>query len=172
VVVLEGDVTGAQVYAQPRILRQPVGRSARLTIRTRPTIAVPVAARILVGMSEGARVIREGDLVDADPTPGMRRQQAIGVEGLWSGQAFTEPGGVSGWHQHGVETSIYMVRGRMRIEYGPGGGHSVEAGPGEFLHVAPGVVHRESNPGDEKSHAIVSRAGTGTVTTNVAGPQP
>ncbi|HYY11980.1 MAG TPA: cupin domain-containing protein [Kineosporiaceae bacterium] len=117
------------------------------------------------------RLIREADLAAADPTPGMRRRLAFEAPGLWAGTVDTAPGATSGWHHHGGhETSLYVVRGRMRLEFGPGGHDAVEAGPGEFLHVPAGTVHRESNPGDATSTAVIARAGSGAPTVNVDGP--
>jgi uncharacterized RmlC-like cupin family protein len=118
------------------------------------------------------RVVRDEDLLDADPTPGMRRRRAFEVPGLWAGLVHTQPEATSGWHHHGEhETSLFVVRGRMRLESGPGGQRVVEAGPGEFLHVPAGTVHRESNPSaDEESLAVIARAGRGAPTVNVEGP--
>ena len=116
-------------------------------------------------------MVAGGDLSPADPTPGMTRQLAGHEAGMWSGVVDTEPGAVSGWHHHGDhETTLYVVSGRMRLESGPGGGDVVEAGPGDFLRVPAGAVHRESNPGGEPSRAVVVRCGTGAPTTNVEGP--
>lgn len=58
----------------------------------------------------------------------------------------------------------------MRLEFGPGGSDALEGGPGDFLHVPPHVVHRESNPAAGRSTAVIARAGDGEVTINVAGP--
>ena len=117
------------------------------------------------------RLLRGDALAASDPTPGMRRRVAVEVDGLWAGVVHTDPGAVSGWHHHGEHhTSIYLVSGRMRLDYGPGGAESVEAGPGDFLHVPPGTVHREANPGTETSTAVVTRAGRGAPTVNVEGP--
>ena len=109
----------------------------------------------------------------ADPTPGKVREQAIAVHGLWSGLVRTEPGVTSGWHHHGdYDTSVYVVDGTVRIEFGPGGAQAVDAGPGDFLHIPRHVVHREVNPGSTASEEVVTRAGTGPPTINVDGPAP
>lgn len=122
-------------------------------------------------MSEPIRVITDADLVDADPTPGMRRRRAVDAPGLWSGIVHTQPGATSGWHHHGEhETSLYVVEGAMRLEFGPGGAEVVDAGPGDFVHVPPHVVHRESNPADRVATAVIARAGAGAPTVNVDGP--
>lgn len=111
--------------------------------------------------------------IEGDPTPGMTRQQAIAVPGTWSGVAYTEPGMVSGWHHHGgYDSTIYIVAGRLRMESGPGGADVVEAGPGDFVFVPRGAVHREGNPGLEPSELVVVRAGEGPAVVNVDGPAP
>ncbi|GAA1888626.1 cupin domain-containing protein [Lapillicoccus jejuensis] len=109
----------------------------------------------------------------ADPTPGMSREMALSTGGMWSGTVDTEPGSVTGWHHHGEhETTLYIVSGTFRLESGPGGSHVVEARAGDFLHVPAGAVHRESNPADEPSRAVVVRCGSGVPTVNVEGPAP
>jgi len=123
-------------------------------------------------MAQPIRVIGPDDLTDADPTPGMRRRRAIDVPGLWAGAVHTQPGAVSGWHHHGDhETSLYVLSGVLRLEFGPAGGEAVDAGPGDFVHVPAHVVHRESNPTSDVSVAVIARAGDGPPTVNVAGPQ-
>ena len=109
--------------------------------------------------------------VEADPTPGMVRERAIEVDGLWAGLARTAAGMTSGWHHHGDhETAIYVVSGRLRMESGPGGLDVIEAVAGDFLHVPPGAVHRESNPAPAESSIVVVRAGRGAPTVNADRP--
>ena len=122
---------------------------------------------------EPVSVVRPGERVEGEHTPGMTREQAIAVPGLWAGFVRTEAHTTTGWHHHAdYDTSIYVVHGRLRMESGPGGSHVVEAGPGDFLHVPKGAVHREGNPGDEESHIVVVRAGQGPAVINVDGPAP
>jgi uncharacterized RmlC-like cupin family protein len=124
-------------------------------------------------MSEPVRVIRPEALQEADPTPGMRRQQAFGATGLWAGLVHTDPGATSGWHHHGEhETSLYVISGAMQLDFGPGGASSVRAEAGDFIHVPAHTVHRESNPTEGTSTAVIARAGLGTPTINVPGPDP
>jgi uncharacterized RmlC-like cupin family protein len=121
-------------------------------------------------VSEPVRVIRSGDLEAADPTPGMQRSRAFEVPFLWAGRVETQPGAVSGWHHHDVnETSLYVVSGVMRLEFEGHDGH-LDAGPGDFVHVPAYTVHRESNPTDEVSVAVIARAGGGIPTVNVESP--
>ncbi|HEV2890481.1 MAG TPA: cupin domain-containing protein [Frankiaceae bacterium] len=92
---------------------------------------------------------------------------------MWAGYASTEPHVTSGWHHHGEhETAIYVVSGTLRIECGPGGAHVVEGGPGDFVRVPPGTIHREINPAGVGNELVVVRAGSGPPTVNVEGPAP
>lgn len=119
---------------------------------------------------EPVRVVRGADLVAADPTPGMHRERAFQVSTLWSGRVTTAPGAVSGWHHHDLnQTSLYVVSGTLRLEFGGGDGH-LDAHAGDFVHVPAYTVHRESNPTDEPSVAIIARAGGGIPTVNVELP--
>jgi len=121
-------------------------------------------------VTEPIRVIRAADLLAADPTPGMARERAFEVPGLWSGRVVTAPGAVSGWHHHDSnESSLYVVSGVLRLEVEGLDGY-LDAGPGDFVHVPSFTVHRESNPTDEPSVAVIARAGRGIPTVNVEPP--
>jgi uncharacterized RmlC-like cupin family protein len=123
--------------------------------------------------STPCRRVGDQELTAADPTPGMTRRLGLRTAGMWSGTVDTEPGMTTGWHHHGEhDTTLYVVSGRFRLESGPGGQVVVEGGAGDFLHVPAGAIHRESNPGDAPSRAVVVRCGTGEPTTNVDGPAP
>jgi uncharacterized RmlC-like cupin family protein len=101
----------------------------------------------------------------------MARQEAIATDGLWAGFVRTEAGTASAWHHHGAyESSIYMIEGTLRFEYGPGGTESVEAGPGDFIYVPKYCVHREVSHDDTR--AIVVRGGHGAPVFNADGPEP
>lgn len=124
-------------------------------------------------MDAGQLVIRvtPAERIEGERTPGMRREQAIAVPGMWAGLVRTEAHMSTGWHHHAdYDTSVFVVSGSLRMESGPGGVHVVEAGPGDFLHVPKGAVHRERNPGDEESRLVVVRAGSGPAVVNVDGP--
>ena len=63
------------------------------------------------------RLLRPVDRTEADPTPGMTREQAIAEGGIWAGLVRTAPGAASRWHHHGQhETSIYVASGQLRME--------------------------------------------------------
>jgi uncharacterized RmlC-like cupin family protein len=117
------------------------------------------------------RIIRAGGLVAADPTPGMDRQRAFELPGLWSGQVTTAPGVVSGWHHHDSnESALYVVSGVLRFEFDGHDGY-LDAEAGDFIHVPAFTVHRESNPTRQPSVAVIARAGSGIPTVNVERPE-
>lgn len=121
-------------------------------------------------MGEVRRIGPE-DRVEADPTPGMTREQAVASDALWAGYVRTAPGMVSGWHHHGGhETAVYVLSGVFRVEFGPDGSRATQGRAGDFVVVPPYTVHRESNPADEESALVVVRAGSGPPTVNVEGP--
>ena len=106
-------------------------------------------------------------------TPGMEREEAVRTTSMWAGLAKTSGHTFSGWHHHGAyESVIHVLRGRLRLEFGPGGRETLEAAAGDTLYVAPGEVHREGNPGDDQSEILVVRGGEGELVVNEAGPAP
>jgi uncharacterized RmlC-like cupin family protein len=126
---------------------------------------------MVMAASDPVTLIHPEDRTQGDATPGMTREQATVTDGLWAGLVRTEAGMVSGWHHHGdYETSIYVLTGALRMESGPNGQAVVEAGPGDFLFVPRGAVHREANPGDTESQIVVVRSGHGPPVINVDGP--
>ncbi len=63
------------------------------------------------------RIVHPDELVEADPTPGMTRERAFEVPGLWTGRLTTEARMVSGWHHHDSnESGLYVLRGVLRFE--------------------------------------------------------
>ncbi len=117
------------------------------------------------------RKITADERSEGDPTAGMIREEAILTDRLWAGFVRTAPGSTSGWHHHGDhDTSIYVLRGALKLEFGPDGSDVVEGAPDDFILIPPNTVHRESNPSGAESHLIVVRAGEGPPTVNVDGP--
>ncbi len=124
-------------------------------------------------MSGDVRRIAPAERTERAGTPGMVREQAIATDGMWAGHVRTASGMVSGWHHHGAyESTIYVLSGALRMEFGPAGQSMFQAGPGDFIYVAPGAIHRESNPADVESQIVVVRSGTGDPVFNVGGPEP
>ena len=108
---------------------------------------------------EAVRIGR-GELVEIESPPEIRRQQAFAKPGLWAGIATTQPGLVSGWHHHGGhDTIVYVLSGRLAIEFGEGGRQAVQVTAGDFLMIPSGLVHREGTPTGDPSESVVIRAG-------------
>jgi len=127
----------------------------------------------------GLRVVRAGDLTSqTSQTPGMRRMAAVaadtvGSRNLWVGLVTLEPGARSGAHHHGgCESVVCMTAGRIRFRYGDRLEESVDAGPGDFIYVPPGLVHQEINLNErEPVESIVVRDSQENVVVNVDVPE-
>src|SRR5437773_8541961 len=92
----------------------------------------------------GIRIIRAGELDPNTPqTAGMTRAAAIthartGASKLWAGTVTIRPDAKTGAHHHGeLESVIYVVSGRARMRWGERLEFVAEAGPGDFIYVAP-----------------------------------
>lgn len=122
-------------------------------------------------MAAEVRRIAPEERTEGAGTPGMIREEAVATDRMWAGLVRTGAGMVSGWHHHGdYESTIYVLSGALRMEFGLGGSEVLDAGPGDFLYVAPGAIHRESNPTDQESQIVVVRSGSGEPVINVEGP--
>jgi uncharacterized RmlC-like cupin family protein len=123
----------------------------------------------------GVRVVRAGELDPHTPqTPGMRREAAIttaraGAEKLWAGTVVIEPDARTGAHHHGpVESVIYVVSGRARMRWGERLEFVAEAGPGDFIYVAPYAPHQEINAEPEEPlSCVIVRSGQEPVVVNL-----
>lgn len=71
----------------------------------------------------------------------------VGSVRLYSSVVTTAPGEKTRVHHHGdCETSIYIVSGEASYTFGPTGVESsFDAGAGDFVYIAAGEVHVESN---------------------------
>ncbi len=124
---------------------------------------------------DGVRVVRAGELDPNTPqTPGMSRAAAIttaraGAEKLWAGTVVIEPDASTGAHHHGpVESVIYVVSGRARMRWGERLEFVADAGPGDFIFVAPYVPHQEINAlTDEPLSCVLVRSGQEPVVVNL-----
>lgn len=115
----------------------------------------------------------ERPVASGPATPGMERFEAYAADDRWVGYVATEPGVRSGWHHHGeMDTYVYVVRGAVELESGPGGGDLATAHVGQFAHIPAGTVHREGTPAGEPAEAVVVRIGRGQPVFNVEGPDP
>ena len=123
----------------------------------------------------GVRVVHAGELDPNTPqTPGMSRAAAIttaraGAEKLWAGTVVIEPDAKTGAHHHGpIESVIYVVSGRARMRWGERLEFVAEAGPGDFIFVAPYVPHQEINAlAQEPLSCVLVRSGQEPVVVNL-----
>ena len=106
-------------------------------------------------------------------TPGVLRELAVETDSATLMRARAEPGAASGWHHHGDRDVLgYVVSGRARFEFGPGGDESVEVEEGGFFHVPARLVHRDVNPADAPQEIVLTIVGEGPLVVNVDGPEP
>ena len=123
----------------------------------------------------GVRVVRRDELDPNTPqTPGMSRAAAIttaraGAEMLWAGTVDIDPAAKTGAHHHGeLESIIYVVSGRARMRWGERLEFVADAGPGDFIFVAPYVPHQEINAlADETLSCVIVRSGQEPVVVNL-----
>ncbi len=117
-------------------------------------------------------IVRGADLKAGHSTPGITRKAAFEGENAIVSQTYLAPSAVSGWHHHGTRHLYgYMVSGRLRLEYGPGGKEVIEVTPGDFFHIPPHLVHRDVNPDRGHELAVVNiLVGEGPAVVNVEGP--
>ena len=109
--------------------------------------------------------------LDTAQTTGMRRERAFSGSGAWVGVVHTPAGATSGWHHHGDhDTYVYVSSGRQLVEFGHNGQERLEASPGDVIHVARHIIHRESNPSADETLTFVVRVGSGPLVSNVDGP--
>jgi uncharacterized RmlC-like cupin family protein len=101
----------------------------------------------------------------------MDRRQLLDHADCWVGWVRTDAGLAGGWHHHGARDSyIYVLRGRVTIEYGPGGREQVTAVAGDFIFNPARMVHREITAPDDPAELFVVRVGTGPQNVNVDAP--
>lgn len=123
----------------------------------------------------GVRIVRSDQLdLNTPQTPGMTRGAAInramaGANKLWAGTVRVEPDAKTGPHHHGeLESIIYVVSGRARMRWGERLEFFADAGPGDFIYVAPFVPHQEINARpDEPLMCVVVRSDQEPVVVNL-----
>jgi len=84
----------------------------------------------------------------------------VAAEKLSMNLATIPPGAVARAHVHvGFEVMLYILRGRVRHEYGDGLRQSIDNEAGDFIFIAPGVPHEVFNLSDsEPVVAVVARS--------------
>ncbi len=124
-------------------------------------------------MHESVRKLREDELRAAEGTPGLKRRVAFEAHGHWFGHVEAVPETMSGWHHHGDNVTMgYVLKGKITLEFGPGGQEQLEVNEGEYFEVPKQLVHREGNMSTETGEVILGRVGEGPVIFPVDGPDP
>ena len=101
---------------------------------------------------------------DAEPPPprmsGPERAERYARTGCWADWITNDAGDVSGWHHHATNhTYVYVIRGSVAVEFGPGGSDRIVAGAGDLFVVPPDTIHRELTGEDSDLEAFVVRVG-------------
>ncbi|GAC1407177.1 MAG: hypothetical protein NVSMB60_27440 [Mycobacterium sp.] len=101
----------------------------------------------------------------------MQRGEAFAHEGVWAGFSAFPGGATTGWHHHGdYATYAYITDGAMTVEFGQDGAEVVHLDAGDFVHIPPRMVHRESVPTQGGAGVVVRVGGHGPTVYNVDGP--
>jgi uncharacterized RmlC-like cupin family protein len=120
-------------------------------------------------------VVHPDEAIAGPTTPGMERRHHFDRDGRWVGWAEwirNDAGDVSGWHHHADnDTYVYVIRGSVTIEFGPGGAESVEARAGDFFLVPSQTIHRELTSQDTDLEAFIVRVGGEPEHVKVDGPE-
>jgi uncharacterized RmlC-like cupin family protein len=90
---------------------------------------------------------------------GMSRKN-VGTTNLSVNIATIPPGGVAYAHIHvDFEVILYIIKGKVRHEFGPGLKQVIENEAGDFIYIKPGVPHEVFNTSDaEPVVAFVARS--------------
>jgi uncharacterized RmlC-like cupin family protein len=120
-------------------------------------------------------VVHPEDRVAGPTTPGMEVRHHVDPDGRWvgwSGWIRNEAGDVSGWHHHAAnDTYVYVIRGSVTIEFGPGEVDRIEARAGDLFLVPSQTIHRELTGTDGDLEAFLVRVGGGPEHVDVDGPE-
>jgi uncharacterized RmlC-like cupin family protein len=128
-----------------------------------------------VGANTGVRIVHGNEVdLNTPQTPGMTRAAAInhviaGAKKLWAGTVSVHPDAKTAPHHHGeLESVIYIISGRARMRWGERLEFFAEAGPGDFIYVAPFAPHQEINASSTESlQCIVVRSDQDPIVVNL-----
>jgi len=124
-------------------------------------------------MADRISVVSPDGLTPGASTPGILRELAFETDRATLMRARAEPHAVTGWHHHGDRVVLgYVVRGRARFEFGPGGRDASEVAEGGTFHVPARLIHRDVNPDDAPQEIVLVVVGEGPLVVNVDGPEP
>lgn len=125
------------------------------------------------GLFKEIGYIKADQLQMGPQTPGQVRKKALEAGELWVGQchvtALNEP---SQWHHHQEFDSVmFMLSGRIRVDFGENGQDSFEIGKGDYAYFPRRAIHRcEILEGGDDVHYVFVRVGEGETVVNHDGP--
>jgi uncharacterized RmlC-like cupin family protein len=117
------------------------------------------------------KIVRNGDVApiernNATLVP-LVSPANVTTRALWFATGRTEPGAATPSHVHTCETVALVLSGRARFRVGEGLEEAIDAGPGDVIYVAEGVVHTEETLGDEPVEFVIARDRHGGETRSV-----
>lgn len=81
------------------------------------------------------------------------------ASGLSMNLATVPPGAIAYAHIHdGFDVMLFIIKGRVRHDYGPDLQYSVEHEAGDMIFIEPGLPHEVFNIGDGELMAVVARS--------------
>lgn len=114
---------------------------------------------------EGLHTIRGGGGENCRGWNGIKYKVGMSAKNVGSTKlsmnvATIPPGGVAKAHIHvDFDVMLYILKGRVRHEFGPGCRKSVENKAGDFIYIEPGLPHEVFNMSDtEPVVAVVARS--------------
>jgi hypothetical protein len=123
--------------------------------------------------ADPARLVRPADRVEGERTPGMTREQAIAVDGMWAGLVRTEAHMMTGWHHHAdYDTTVYVVDGSLRMESGPGEPRWLTQAQATSCTCRRAQSTERATRATRSPGSLCVRAGSGPAVVNVDGPAP
>ena len=171
-VAREGDSALVPPHFAHREGTAPPGPAAAVVLRVgRGPMVVPLDGPS-ADEAASPQIVSSDHLVQpAETTPGVERMEAFATGTAWFGRVRNGPKQASIWHVHpNHDTYGHPLVGRFFADFGRGGRERVVAGPGDFIEIPRGVVHREGNPDDALNDGIILRVGSGQVIVNLDGP--
>ncbi len=127
-----------------------------------------------IGLFQTIGYVKANQLVDGPITPGQNRKKALEAGNLWVGQCHvTALDTPSQWHHHEEFDSVmYMLSGRIRVDFGANGQDSFEIGQGDYAYFPRRAIHRcQIIEGGDNVHYVFVRVGQGETVVNVDGPE-
>jgi uncharacterized RmlC-like cupin family protein len=98
----------------------------------------------------GLRIFRPGGVtvIDSINAAGVESEELVAGRSLFMKREVVEPLGEGTPHYHPTTTIVVMLRGRVRVDYGPQMEFTDYAEAGDCLFIPPFLPHRPANDSD------------------------